>query len=163
MTLVCFEGLIHLTIIHFENPLQRGPNILLHIAQLNNFLSISTLLKQLFQPNFIYICFSFSKAYSRNLIELMNKLTTCVDEKNQISLIKFQWQSKLLIALIVIRNSAFFVTEISEIWTYEDTKRRATTFDCSHCDKKFVLFWQGFLKFEDMKTQKFGVKTVIAW
>ena len=46
---------------------------------------IRAMVALLFQLNFIYICFTFRKAYSRNLIELMNKLTTCIDEKNHIS------------------------------------------------------------------------------
>ena len=58
-----------------------------------------------------------------------------------ISLKMLQWQSKLLIALIAKRNSAFIVTEISEIWTLSRHKKCGVkTFYCSHCNKKFVLF-----------------------
>ena len=82
--------------------------------------------------------------------------------------------SKLLVALIVIRNSAFFDRNL---WNWKDMKTQTLTlflvhnesswahvktkkyggktFDCSHCDRKFgLLLWQEFLKFEDMKTQK---------
>ena len=63
-----------------------------------------------------------------------------------ISLKMLQWQSKLFIALIVIRNSPFF-------WQFEDMKTQKygiKTLYCSHSDNKFVLFWH----FEDMTTQK---------
>ena len=63
-------------------------------------------------------------------------------------------KSRLLIALIVIRNSAFYCDR--NFWnlkTWRHKKYGVKTFSCSHCDKKFGLFWQEFLKLEDMKTQ----------
>ena len=55
--------------------------------------------------------------------------------------------SKLFIALIVIRNSAFyFVTGFHEIWTQNTQNNGVKTFCCSHCDKHFSLFWQKFLE-----------------
>ena len=55
--------------------------------------------------------------------------------------------SKFLIALIVIRNSAFyFVTGI--LWNLQPWRHKkygVKTFYCSHCDKHCGLFWQKFL------------------
>ena len=50
-------------------------------------------------------------------------------------------ESRLLIALIVIRNSAFYCDR--NFWnlkTWRHKKYGVKTFDCSHCDKKFGLF-----------------------
>ena len=42
-------------------------------------------------------------------------------------------------------DTAFFVTEISEIWTLSRHKKCGVkTFYCSHCDKKFGFFLTGF-------------------
>ena len=65
-------------------------------------------------------------------------------------------ESRLLIALIVIRNLAFYCDR--NFWnlkTCRHKKHGVKTFSCSHCYKKFGLFWQEFLKLEDMKTQTF--------
>ena len=52
------------------------------------------------------------------------------------------------------KNSAFYCDR--DFWnlkTWRHKKYGVKTFSCSHCDKKFGLFWQEFLKLEDMKTQ----------
>ena len=63
-------------------------------------------------------------------------------------------ESKLFIALIMIRNSAFFDKNFWNFKTWIHKKYGVKTFYCSHCEKKFSLFWQQFLKFQDMKTKK---------
>ena len=63
-------------------------------------------------------------------------------------------ESKLLIALIMIRNSAFFDRNFWNFKTWRHKNYGVKTFYCSHCEKKFSLFWQQFLKFQDMKTKK---------
>ena len=80
--------------------------------------------------------------------------------------------SKLLVALIVIRNLAFFDRNLwnwkdmktqtltlflvhnESSWAHVKTKKHGVkTFDCSHCDKKFgLLLWQEFLKYEGTKS-----------
>ena len=52
-------------------------------------------------------------------------------------------KSRLLIALTVIKNSAFYCDR--DFWnlkTWRHKKYGLKTFSCSHCDKKFGLFWQ---------------------
>ena len=70
-------------------------------------------------------------------------------------------ESRLLIALIVIRNSAFYCDR--NVWnlkTWRHKKYGVKTFDCSHCDKKFGLFCDKNVW--NLKTwihKKYGVKT----
>ena len=59
-------------------------------------------------------------------------------------------ESRLLIALIVIRNLAFYCDR--NFWNLKTCRHKkygVKTFSCSYCDKKFGLFWQEFLKLEE--------------
>ena len=86
------------------------------------------------------------------LIVIRNSAFYC--DRNFWNLLEDSMVPKLLIALIVIRNLAFNCDR--NFWNLKTCRHKkygVKTFSCSHCDKKFGLFWQEFLKLEDMKTQ----------
>ena len=63
-----------------------------------------------------------------------------VRQRERANWLKWKWENSALL------STGFCLAEASK-------KCGVKTFRCSHCDKKFGLFWQEFLKLEDMKTQ----------